>query len=279
MSWFHAAVLGLVEGLTEFLPISSSAHLRVVSALLGWGDPGAAFTAVTQLGTESAVLVFFRREIAAIVSAWTVSLYRPERRGDLNARLGWYVIVGTLPIAILGLAFQDTIETSVRDLRLIGAMMIVFGLVLAVADRRAAHNVRPVSALNLRDALLYGLAQALALVPGVSRSGGTISAGLLLGYRREAAARYSFLLAVPAVLASGLLELTKIGNGPAPAWGPTLLATAIAFVVALAVIAWFLKYISHHSFMPFVVYRVLVGVLIIVLVAAGVLAPLAAARA
>ncbi|MFJ4671153.1 undecaprenyl-diphosphate phosphatase [Kitasatospora purpeofusca] len=274
MSWFHAAVLGLIQGLTEFLPVSSSAHLRVFSALLGWDDPGAAFTAVTQLGTESAVLIYFRKDITAIVSAWIRSLWTPELRRDPNARMGWFVIVGTLPIAVLGKVFQTTIETQLRDLRIIGATLIVFGLVLAAADRsRAVRSARRIDSLTFPHALVYGAAQSLALIPGVSRSGGTISAGLFLGYSREAAARYSFLLAIPAVLASGVLELFKIGEGPAPAWGPTVLATLIAFAVGYAAIAWFLKYISHHSFLPFVVYRILLGGLIIGLVTAGVLAP------
>ncbi|HEV7931101.1 MAG TPA: undecaprenyl-diphosphate phosphatase [Actinomadura sp.] len=274
MSWFEAAVLGLLQGLTEFLPVSSSAHLRVFSALAGWGDPGSAFTAVTQLGTESAVLIYFRRDIASIVTAWTTSLFVPERRKDPNARMGWFVIVGTLPIGVLGAVFQNTIETSLRDLRIIGATLILFGLILAVADySRARRYAKQVSELTLPHALVYGAAQSLALIPGVSRSGGTISAGLLLGYSREAAARYSFLLAIPAVLASGILELFKIGEGPTPAWGPTLLATGIAFVVGYAAIAWFLKYISSHSFIPFVAYRVFLGAVIIALVAFGVLAP------
>ncbi|MFJ4681544.1 MULTISPECIES: undecaprenyl-diphosphate phosphatase [unclassified Kitasatospora] len=274
MDWFHAAVLGLVQGLTEFLPVSSSAHLRVFSALAGWDDPGAAFTAVTQLGTESAVLIYFRRDIGAIIKAWTLSLLRKEWRGDPNARLGWYVIIGTLPIGILGKLFQDTIETTLRDLRLIGTTLILFGVILAVADRsRAVRHARGVDSLNFKHALVYGAAQSLALIPGVSRSGGTISAGLFLGYSREAAARYSFLLAIPAVLASGGLELLKIGEGPAPAWGPTVLATLIAFAVGYAAIAWFLKYISHNSFTPFVVYRILLGITIIALVTAGTLAP------
>ncbi|HEY3894154.1 MAG TPA: undecaprenyl-diphosphate phosphatase [Pseudonocardiaceae bacterium] len=272
MEWVQAIALGLVQGLTEFLPISSSAHLRVVSALLGWSDPGAAFTAVTQLGTESAVLIYFRRDITGILAAWTTSLYRPERRADPRARMGWYVIAGTVPIAVLGLLLQDTIETAFRDLRLIGATLVVFGLVLAVADR-LARNTRPLCELTAAHALGYGLAQSLALIPGVSRSGGTISAGLLLGYRREAAARYSFLLAVPAVLASGLFELTKIGDGATPDWGPTILATVVAFGAGYLVIAWFLKFIAHHTFTPFVVYRVVVGALVMVLVAVGVLAP------
>ncbi|WP_329172707.1 undecaprenyl-diphosphate phosphatase [Streptomyces sp. NBC_01477] len=274
MSWFEAALLGLVQGLTEFLPISSSAHLRVVSALAGWSDPGSAFTAVTQLGTETAVLIYFRRDIASIVSAWTASLFVPERRKDPDARMGWFVIVGTVPIAVLGAAFQHPIETSLRDLRITGTVLILFGLVLGVADRsRAVRYAKPISELSLPHAVIYGFAQSLALIPGVSRSGGTVSAGLFLGYSREAAARYSFLLAVPAVLASGGLELAKIGEGPSPAWGPTLLATVIAFAVGYAAIAWFLKYISHNSFTPFVVYRVLVGAAIIALVAAGALDP------
>ncbi|MFD7731389.1 undecaprenyl-diphosphate phosphatase [Kitasatospora phosalacinea] len=278
MDWFHAAVLGLVQGLTEFLPVSSSAHLRVFSALAGWDDPGAAFTAVTQLGTESAVLIYFRKDIGAIIKAWTLSLFRAEWRRDQNAKLGWYVIIGTLPIGILGKLFQDTIETTLRDLRLIGTTLIVFGVVLAIADRsRAVRNARSIESLNFKHALIYGAAQSLALIPGVSRSGGTISAGLFLGYSREAAARYSFLLAIPAVLASGGLELLKIGDGPAPAWGPTVLATLIAFAVGYAAIAWFLKYISHNSFTPFVVYRILLGITIIALVTMGTLDPNAGA--
>ncbi|WP_328959186.1 undecaprenyl-diphosphate phosphatase [Kitasatospora purpeofusca] len=274
MDWFHGAVLGLIQGLTEFLPISSSAHLRVFPALFGWQDPGAAFTAVTQLGTETAVLIYFRRDIAAIIKTWTLSLFRPALRSHQDARMGWFVIMGTLPIGILGKLFQDTIEQDLRDLRIIGSTLILFGVVLAIADRtRAVRHAKPISDLTLPHAAIYGMAQALALIPGVSRSGGTISAGLLLGYSREAAARYSFLLAIPAVLASGLLELFKIGEGPAPAWGPTVLATGIAFVVGYAAIAWFLKYISNNSFMPFVVYRIALGILIIVLVSVGTLSP------
>ncbi|GAA2724108.1 undecaprenyl-diphosphate phosphatase [Actinocorallia aurantiaca] len=274
MSWFEAVVLGLLQGLTEFLPISSSAHLRVFSALAGWDDPGAAFTAVTQLGTESAVLIYFRRDIAAIVRAWTASLFVKERRSDPNARMGWFVIVGSLPICVLGVAFQHTIETSLRDLRIIATTLIVFGLVLAVADRSlAGRRARKITELTFPHALGYGFAQSLALVPGVSRSGGTISAGLLLGYEREAAARFSFLLAIPAVLASGVLELFEIGEGPAPSWGPTLLATVIAFAVGYAAIAWFLKYISTHTFTPFVVYRVALGLLILGLLFSGALSP------
>ncbi len=272
MGYLEALLLGLVQGLTEFLPISSSAHLRLVGEFLPSGeDPGAAFTAVTQLGTETAVLLYFRHDIWRIATTWLRSLARPELRTDPDARMGWFVLLGTLPIALLGFVFQDTIETSLRALTLIGVTLVVFGIVLGLADRFAA-NRKPLSELTLRDALLFGAAQALALVPGVSRSGGTISGGLLLGYQRAAAARYSFLLAIPAVLASGVLELFDIGEESAPAWGPTLLATAVAFVVGYAVIAWFLRYISspEHSFLPFVIYRVVLGLVVIVLAQTGV---------
>ena len=272
-TWVHAVVYGVVQGLTEFLPISSSAHLRATAAFLGWEDPGAAFTAVTQLGTETAVIIYFAKDIWNIVRAWTLSLFRPEYRGELDARMGWYVILGTLPIGVLGLIFQDTIESSFRNLWLIATTLVVFGIVLGAADL-VARNARPLDRLTFRDAILYGGAQALSLVPGVSRSGGTISAGLLMGYRREAAARYSFLLAIPAVLTSGLFELKDVLTGEAPVtWGPTLLATGIAFAVGLAVIVYFLRYISTHTFRPFVVYRVLLGLAVMVLLATGVLEP------
>ncbi|GAB6902527.1 undecaprenyl-diphosphate phosphatase [Kineosporia succinea] len=266
--WGQSAVLGVVQGLTEFLPISSSAHLRVVATLLGWSDPGAAFTAVTQLGTEAAVLGYFRSDIRAIVSIWFVSLGRPALRRDPAARLGWYVILGTIPIAALGLLLQSAIESTFRDLRLIALTLIAFGLLLGAADA-VGDGRRTMEHLTLRHALTIGLAQCLALVPGVSRSGGTISAALFLGYSRTAAARYAFLLAIPAVLASGLLELTKIGGADSPAWGPTALATVISFVVGYAVIAWLLRYLAHGSFKPFVVYRVGLGLLLLVLVTIG----------
>jgi undecaprenyl-diphosphatase len=269
VSWFEAIVLGIVQGLTEFLPISSSAHLRIVAALAGWDDPGAAFTAVSQLGTETAVLLYFRKDIWGILSTWSRSLAEPELRGELEARMGWYVILGTLPIGILGLAFQNTIEDTFRSLWLIATTLVVFGVVLGFADA-TARNAVPLTRLNLRDGVLFGFAQALALVPGVSRSGGTISAGLLMGYRREAAARYSFLLAIPAVLASGLFEVKDIVSGDSPVeWGPTLLATVIAFGVGLGVIVAFLRYIGTHNFRLFVIYRVLLGLVVIGLLATG----------
>lgn len=271
IGWFEGLVLGLVQGLTEFLPISSSAHIRVVSAFLGWDDPGAAFTAVTQLGTETAVLVYFRNDILNIISTWTRSLWTPKLRSEPAARMGWYVIAGSIPIGVLGLTFKETIETALRDLRLVGTSLIVFGLLLAVADRIARNRLTLNADLNLPHALGYGFAQSLALIPGVSRSGGTISAGLLLGYRREEAARYSFLLAIPAVLMSGLYELREIGGDQTPAWGPTILATVVSFAVGYAVIAWFLKFISTNRFTPFVAYRVVLGLLIIGAVSFGLI--------
>lgn len=272
MSWLEAIVLGLVQGLTEFLPISSTAHIRIVSAIAGWSDPGAAFTAVTQLGTEAAVLLYFRKDIWRIASAWVRSLVRPAERGSLDARMGWYVIIGTIPIGILGLAFKDQISTGARDLRIIAAMLIIVGLVLLAADRIGSRQ-RELADLNVTDGLIFGLAQACALIPGVSRSGGTISAGLFRGYSRPAATRYSFLLAIPAVLISGLFETLKIGEDTSPAWGPTILATAIAFFVGYAAIAWLLKFIANNSFLPFVIYRIGLGVVVFGLLAAGTITP------
>jgi undecaprenyl-diphosphatase len=272
LSWFEAVVLGLVQGLTEFLPISSTAHLRIVASLAGWDDPGATFTAVTQIGTEAAVLIYFRHTIARVLRQWAHSLVRPELRGDPDARMGWYVIVGTIPIGIFGITLQVFIRDNFRNLTLVALTLIVFGLILGAADLVAKHT-KALDSLNLRDGVLYGLAQSLALIPGVSRSGGTISAGLLLGYTREAAARYAFLLAIPAVLASGFYELRLVGEDGAPAWGPTMAAAAIAFGMGYAVIAWFLRFIHTRSFLPFVLYRVVLGVAILGLIGTGVIDP------
>ncbi|MFM8241009.1 MAG: undecaprenyl-diphosphate phosphatase [Actinomycetota bacterium] len=270
MSWFEAIVLGVVQGLTEFLPISSSAHILVLSQIFGWGDPGAAFTAVTQIGTEAAVIVFFRHDIARIISTWARSLVHPALRREHDAKMGWYVILGTIPIAVLGLTFADQIETVARNLWLTAAMLAGFGIVLGVCDA-LGRRTRTIASLGARDATLFGFAQALALIPGVSRSGATISMGLALGYTREAATRYAFLLAIPAVLASGLYEATKIGDDASPEWGATIVATLIAFVVGYAVIAWLLRYLQTRSFLPFVVYRLALAALIVVLLATGVL--------
>ena len=271
MDLLQAIVLGLVQGLTEFLPISSSAHQRIVPAVLGWDDPGAAFTAVTQLGTEAAVLLYFRRDLWNIGRAWVRALGDRELRGTHDARMGWYLIVATIPIGVLGLAFEHQIETGARNLWLIATVLIAFALVLGYADRRGTHE-RELEGISVRDGILIGLAQSLALIPGVSRSGATMSAGLLLGLARPAAARFSFLLAIPAVVASGLFQLEAIvageeGNGDPI--GYVLLATLISFVVGYAAIAWLLRYLAHHSVTLFVVYRVALGTLVLVLLGAG----------
>jgi len=267
MDAVQAIVLGIVQGLTEFLPISSTAHLRVVPAMLGWEDPGAAFTAVVQLGTMAAVLLYFRVELWQIARAWTASLRDPRERRTQDARLGWYIVLGTIPIAVLGLLFKDPIETAFRNLYLIGAALIVLGLILRWADLVARHE-RGLAELDARDGAAIGMAQALALVPGVSRSGATMTAGLLCGLDRQAAARYSFLLSVPAVVLSGLFELRHLGDGAAP-FVPTVIATLLAFVVGYASIAFLLRYIAHHTFELFVGYRLVLGVLVIGLAAAG----------
>ena len=276
MSWFEALVLGLVQGLTEFLPISSSAHLSIVGQAFGGDDPGAAFTAITQLGTEAAVLVYFARDIARIVRAWVLALAKKLPQSDPDVRMGWLVIVGSVPIGVLGFAFADVIEGPVvRNLWLTVTMLVVFSFVILFADL-TARNERTLDRLTWRHGILFGLAQSLALVPGVSRSGGTIAAGLLMGYTRESAARYSFLLAVPAVLGSGFYQLAKISDDPQPpAWGPIALATVVAFGVGYVVIAWLLRYISTHRFTPFVVYRLGLAVAVALLLLTGVLQPTA----
>lgn len=275
MGWWEAAFLGIIQGLTEFLPVSSSAHLRIIGPMLpSGGDPGAAFTAITQIGTEAAVLLYFRHDIWRIAKAWAASWVRSSARSDPDARMGWLILIGTLPIAMLGLLFKDAIEGSLRNLYITATMLIVFALVLALADRWGQKQ-RPLSQLSWRDGLLFGFAQAMALIPGVSRSGGTITAGLLMGYTREAAARYSFLLAIPAVLASGgyqLLRSWQAGSTVAP--GPTALATVVAFGVGYGVIVVFLRFVSTRGYMPFVYYRIALGLLVLALLSLGVLQPL-----
>jgi undecaprenyl-diphosphatase len=268
-----AVVLGTLQGLTEFLPISSSAHLRIFPELLGWGDPGAAFTAVIQIGTELAVLIYFRKDIWRIGSAWVRSLYRPEYRGQLDARMGWFIIIGSLPIVVLGVTLKDVIERDFRNLWITGTTLVVMGIVLGIADRFSSND-RQIKHLSLRDAVLMGVAQACALVPGVSRSGATISMGRFLGYEREAATRYAFLLAIPAVVGAGLFELKEIPHGDnAYGWGPTIVATVVSFVVGYAAIAWLLRYVSTRSYTPFVIYRVALGSATLLLLATGVLSP------
>lgn len=280
MSVLDAVILGLIQGLTEFLPISSSAHLRIVGDLLGT-DPGAAFTAITQIGTEAAVLLYFRRDIARIVSRWVKALpvgpwARQVPSDDPDARMGWYVIVGTIPIVLLGLLFQNSIENALRNLWITAAMLALFAILLGWADRRGAKT-KSLRELTWRDGILFGLAQAMALVPGVSRSGGTITAGLLLGYTREAAARYSFLLAIPAVLGSGFYQLYRSGGtGGEAGLAATFLATVVAFVVGYLVIIAFLKIVSTFSYRGFVYYRLALAALVVVLLTTGVVDPLAA---
>lgn len=271
VSYLEAGVLGVVQGLTELLPISSSGHLRLVPALAGWEDPGAAFTAVVQIGTVLAVLVFFRLELWRIASTWTRSLWTPELRGTTAARLGWYIGLGTIPIGVAGLTFSDQIEGPARNLWIVATVLVLFGIVLLAADRMGKQE-RDIESLTIRDGLVIGAAQTLALVPGVSRSGATITAGLTLGLERAAAARYSFLLSTPAIVLSGGYELRKIGDsGNAYGWGPTAFATLIAFLSGYATIGWLLRYVSTRTYLPFVVYRVLVGSLVLVLLTAGVL--------
>jgi undecaprenyl-diphosphatase len=263
----QAIVLGIVQGLTEFLPISSSGHLRIVPAFAGWDDPGAAFTAVIQLGTMAAVVLYFRHDLLRIARAWLSSLRDPARRGELDVRLGWYLILATIPISIFGLAFKDQIENGARDLYIIGTTLIVLGLVLLVAER-VATRTREIESITRRDAIVIGCAQALALIPGVSRSGATITAGLFLGFDRVAAARFSFLLSIPAVVLSGLFELKGVVDGSAEGAvgvGPTAVATLLAFVVGYASIAFLLRFLTTHTTGVFVTYRVVLGAAVLVL--------------
>jgi len=275
---FSAIFLGIVQGLTEFLPISSSAHIRIVGEFMNKAqDPGARFTAITQIGTELAVLIFFRNDIKAIVVSWVKQvLLRAElsAEGKGQARMGWLIIVGSVPIVVLGYLGKDIITNDLRSLWLIASVMIIFGLILGYADK-VGKSERTLDQLNSKHGILYGAAQALALVPGVSRSGATIAMGRLLGYTREAALRYSFLLALPAVFGSGLYELKDAFSSDAVpnvfSIPETLVATGVAFVIGYIVIAWLLKFVSTKSFRPFIIYRVALGSLILVLLATGVI--------
>jgi undecaprenyl-diphosphatase len=273
VSTLEAIVLGLVQGLTEFLPISSTGHILYVPALAGWPDPGAAFSAVIQLGTMAAVLVYFRADLWRMALAFLKSftgdhpLWKSE---DSDGRIGWYIVLGTIPIAIVGIVFKDQIENNVRTLSLVAIVMILFSFVLMAADLKGAQD-RDVKELTLKDGIIIGLFQALALIPGVSRSGSTISGGLFLGLNRESATRYSFLLSVPAVVLSGLFELRHIGDstGASVGIGPTAIATVLAFISGYFAIAFLLRFVRTHNFSVFVIYRVAVGVLMLVLLATG----------
>jgi undecaprenyl-diphosphatase len=272
-----AIFLGIVQGLTEFLPISSSAHLRIVGEFLSSAkDPGAAFTAITQIGTELAVLLYFRRDIASIVGAWFKSL-KPKshlthhERSD--AKLAWLIAVGTLPIVVLGYLGQDYITTTFRSLWIIAGTLIIFGFLLGFLDYMG-RNERTLDQLTAGHGILYGLAQSLALIPGVSRSGATIAMGRILGYRRESALRYSFLLAMPAVFGSGIYEAKQAIDDPGISvftMTETIAATITAFFVGYAVIAWLMRYISTRSFTPFVIYRITLGFALLIALATGVI--------
>jgi undecaprenyl-diphosphatase len=272
MSIFEAIVLGIVQGLTEFLPISSTAHLRIVPALVGWHDPGSAFTAVIQLGTTLAVLIYFREDLWRIARAWLGSLRQPtDQRRSTDAKLGWYIVIGTIPIGIFGLAFKHQIEHGARNLYLIGTVLIVFGLVMLAADR-SARQERNLEEMRPNDGLFVGAAQALALIPGVSRSGATISAGLFRGLDRESAARYSFLLSTPAIVLAALFELKGIVDGSehtGASAGALIVATLFAFIVGYWSISFLLRYLARHSLGVFVAYRFAIGALVIALTAAG----------
>lgn len=272
MGFFEAIFLGFIQGLTEFIPVSSSAHLRIVGEFLPSAvDPGAAFTAITQLGTETAVVVYFWRDLVRIVKHWSLSIVGKVPRQDPEARMGWLIIIGSIPIIVLGLVFQDEIETTLRSLWIVATMLIVFGILLGIADV-VGKKTKSLQQLTAGRGIIFGFAQALALIPGVSRSGGTITAGLFMGFNRSSAARYSFLLALPAVFGSGLYQLAKSLNEPQVFTGmETLAATVVAFVVGIGVIAFLMNWLGKHSFWPFVIYRVLLGGTLLVLLATGVL--------
>ncbi len=271
MSWFEAIVLGIVQGITEFLPISSTGHLRIVPAFAGWEDPGAAFTAIIQLGTTLAVLIYFWSDLWRVANAWLRSLRDPSLRGSIDARMGWYLIVATIPISIFGFLFDDQIETGARELYLVGTVLIVFSFVLLAAERFGRKD-RAEGSVTLRDAVAIGLAQACALCPGVSRSGATISAGLLMGLEREAAARFSFLLSMPAIVLAALYSMRGVVTGEETTDAglvPVLIAVLFAFISGYLSIAWLLKFLTRHGLGVFVGYRIALGAVVLALTAAG----------
>jgi len=275
MSWLQVVVLSIVQGLTEFLPVSSSGHLAIVSRVFFDGDAGASFTAVSQLGTEAAVLVYFGRDIVRIVKAWFGGLFDPGRRDNIDYRMGWYVIIGSIPIGVLGLLFKDVIRSEARNLWVVATALLVFSAVIAVAEYYGRQD-RHIEQLTWRDGLLVGLAQCLALIPGVSRSGATISAGLALGLDRPLAARFGFLLAIPAVFASGLFSLPDAFNPVSEGMSATGLqlavSVAITFVVGFAAVSWLLRFLTNHAMYWFVGYRVVLSLAVMALLATGAVA-------
>ena len=283
MNFFQAIILGLVQALTEYLPVSSSAHIRIIGDLMLGQDPGAAFTAIIQLGTELAVLLYFRRDIIRILSHWFGCLFGKDGKdlksrmgaNDRDAALGWYIIVGTLPICIIGFTMQDLIETTLRNLWITVTVLFVFGILLWVVDAKA-KQIKTIERMTVKDAVLFGIGQMLALIPGVSRSGGTITFGRAMGYTREAAVRVAFLMAIPAVFGAGILEAVKaVQNYKAdplfPGWGATLAATVVSFVVGYIVIIGFLKFVSTFSYKAFGIYRIALAVVVAILLITGVL--------
>lgn len=293
MNFFQAIFLGLVQALTEYLPVSSSAHIRIIGDLMLGSDPGAAFTAIIQIGTELAVILYFRRDIIRILGAWFGSLFGKEgkdfksRMGAHNpdTQMGWFIILGTMPILIAGLLFRHAIEGSLRNLWITVTVLVLFGVLLWVVDARS-KQVKTMKEMTWKDALIFGIGQMLALIPGVSRSGGTITFGRAMGYTREAAVRVSFLMAIPAVFGAGILEaisaVKDVAAGDAgmfPGWGPTIAAAIVAFVVGYVVIIGFLKFVSTFSYKAFAIYRIGLAVVVALLLITGVLSPLEAVAA
>ena len=293
MNFFQAIFLGLVQALTEYLPVSSSAHIRIIGDLMLGSDPGAAFTAIIQIGTELAVILYFRRDIIRILGAWFGSLFGKEgkdfksRMGAHNpdTQMGWFIILGTMPILIAGLLFKHAIEGSLRNLWITVTVLVLFGVLLWMVDARS-KQVKTMKEMTWKDALIFGIGQMLALIPGVSRSGGTITFGRAMGYTREAAVRVSFLMAIPAVFGAGILEaisaVKDVAAGDAgmfPGWGPTIAAAIVAFVVGYVVIIGFLKFVSTFSYKAFAIYRIGLAVVVALLLITGVLSPLEAVAA
>nr|WP_301866989.1 undecaprenyl-diphosphate phosphatase [Bifidobacterium catenulatum] len=293
MNFFQAIFLGLVQALTEYLPVSSSAHIRIIGDLMLGSDPGAAFTAIIQIGTELAVILYFRRDIIRILGAWFGSLFGKEgkdfksRMGAHNpdTQMGWFIILGTMPILIAGLLFKHAIEGSLRNLWITVTVLMLFGVLLWVVDARS-KQIKTMKEMTWKDALIFGIGQMLALIPGVSRSGGTITFGRAMGYTREAAVRVSFLMAIPAVFGAGILEaisaVKDVAAGDAgmfPGWGPTIAAAIVAFVVGYVVIIGFLKFVSTFSYKAFAIYRIGLAVVVALLLITGVLSPLEAVAA
>ncbi|MEJ8281312.1 undecaprenyl-diphosphate phosphatase [Pseudonocardia spirodelae] len=268
MSWLEVVVLGLIQGLTEFLPVSSSAHLRIASEIFFGRDPGAAFTAVSQLGTEAAVIVYFARDIWTLFTTWLRGFRDAEVRASDDYRLAWLVIIGSVPIAVLGVLFKDQIEGVARNLWLVATTLIVFGVLLGLAER-FGRQVTPIGKISVKDGILLGFAQAMALIPGVSRSGGTITAGLFLGLTRPAIVRFSFLLAIPSVFGAGLFTLPDVFAGDGPTGVQMLVAVLVAFVVGYAVIAWLLRFVENNTVYVFVAYRIALGVALLAALSLG----------